>query len=237
MRASLLNAAGFLVLGGVTLWLTRKQIRNLLRNRTLKGIDKDGTPQDLADDLDVAMNESGPFGLGIGTDVARIISTLSRIPHRDFWEDVQKMYKNLEKGDHLWNDLKGELTPEEQEMVKAMIEALPETARKARKRDPEFYDTQMLAAWAHRAHWALKLYNPYLSGVIDEAQLLKVFEEIPVVKAIPDLNQEYLKIFKESLYSHLLDELSDEDFEKLKTKMMNKPDAKGKSFFDVARGA
>lgn len=219
---------------GLGLWGRKKWIGEA-KKRSLDSTDRIASAASLAQKFIQAFHESGIWGTGAGTDEKLVFETLYAIPDRETWQAVRVEYfKQRERKASLSTDLQSELRPEEQDVAQAITHAYqPARYRESRfERGRDSY----LTAWSRMLHWSLKLFDPWFWGGIEWPTIRRVLRDLPGVGDVMDLRHRYRELFDEDLLEHLSDELSGEQLTEMKTILMNKADAKGKSFSEVLRG-
>lgn len=224
----------FLGLGGLGFLAVRGTIRKNRYQSAVNKIDDPNEPEYYAQQFYNAFFEVEPFGWG--TDVELIRETLQAIPHQAFFDQVKTAYLNLTKRTrHLLDDLRDELTVEEWNEIRQIIQLLPQNQREANQLQPGQYSTRHLEAWAIRIRSAANYETSFLWPFgTDEAAIYAVLRELPSLEAFCRLNQHYFQKYSKTVIQEILDELGGDDLARALTILKQKSDAKGKTYSQIA---
>lgn len=220
----LLITGGVLAGGAITFGIYRKAVKDQAFNNS----DVGGSPGDVARQLDQAFTWSWTNG---NTDEPAIIKAISEVPDRATWEKVKSAYKK-KYGSNLIEDLERDLDGEEHNTVQAVIDTFGQPIG----------SSYHLKAWARLLNFWLNygiivnIANPFAwfsSPGLDpdyEERVYQVMRKVPRLSLIPGILQAHLNEFGTSLLNLMDRRLSDAQWHSVKTILMNKSDAYGKSF-------
>lgn len=226
-------AGGLVLLSGGVLYLVGRSImRSASFNSTLNKTDDPNTPEYYAQRLYQGINPDSPFGLGTDKEIIR--ATISAIPHRKFWEQVKSAYRKMTKGGNLMDDLAGDLSRTEKRDVDMILAVMPKDAKEAQNYDPSVVTPARLAAWATRINAASEHESSWLWPYgTDEEAVYAVLRELPSALAACQLDRTYQSMFGKGMFTELNDELDYSELQSAYGIIMQKPDARGKSFIQV----
>lgn len=220
----LLITGGVVLGGAIAIGVYRKVVKDKAFNQS----DVGGSPGDVARQLDQAFTWSWTNG---HTDEPAIIKAISEVPDRATWEKVKSAYKK-KYGSNLIEDLERDLEGEEHDTVQAVIDTFGQPVG----------SRYHLKAWARLLNFWLNygiivnVLNPFAlfaSPGLDptyQERVYQVMRSVPRLALVPGILQAHLDEFGQSLLDLMDRRLSDAQWHTVKTILMNKPDAHGKSF-------
>ena len=141
---------------------------------------------------------------------------ISAVPHVDFWKLVERDYRRLNPGRNLTSDLESDLSRTEWDEIRSILAAKPLNQTEAQSRGPGWYDRGTLELWARRIKNACDYEQGWLWPYgTDEEAIYAVFEEIPSMKALEELDKVYKRLYGLGIPEQLVDELDSEERQKV----------------------
>lgn len=194
--------------GGFALakWIKRER-----RHAVFDRMTEAGSPAWVAQQLDNGIHPDSPFGLGTDEELIRR-TIISAVPHLDFWKQVERDYGRLNPGRNLNSDLESDLNRTEWDEIRSILAAKPRNQAEAQGRGASWYDERMLELWAKRIKNACDYEQGWLWPYgTDEEAIYAVFEEIPSMEALAELDKTYKRLYGLGLPEQLVDELDTDE--------------------------
>jgi hypothetical protein len=164
---------------------------------------------------------------GLGTDEDLIIELISSIPHRKFWNDVQRAYSAQTQGRNLISDMRSELSDWWVQKALGMIAMKPANEQE-RRNPPGGLSNEQVTRWAISINDAAE----YLWGT-DEEKLLNTLRQIPSISALRRVDAAYRAMYGHGLLHELTDELSGGDLQEALDIILGKPDTNGRTIQQI----
>jgi hypothetical protein len=205
-----------------TLWYIDKRIKKARSTSSINKGDDYEAPQGFALRFSEAMD-----GLGTNEDLA--VELANSIPHRKFWDDVQRAYAAQTQGRNLINDLRSELSDWWFQKVLGIIAMKPATEHE-RKNPPTGATNDQVTQWANSINDAAE----YTWGT-DEDALVATLAEIPTVADLRRVDAAYRAMYGYGLLYELTDELSGDYLQQSYDIITSKPDANGRPITQILR--
>ena len=203
-----------------TLWYVDKQIKKARSTASVNKGDDYQAPQGFALRFSEAMD-----GLGTNEDLA--VELAKSIPHRKYWDDVQRAYAAQTQGRNLINDLRSELSDWWFQKVLGII-ALKPANEHDRKNPPAGATNDQVTGWANGINDA----SEYTWGT-DEEAMLATLRDIPSVAALKRVDSAYRAMYGYGILYELTDEMSGYYLEQSYQIITSKPDANGRSIQQI----
>lgn len=198
-----------------TLWYIDKRIKKARATASTNKGDDYAAPQGFALRFSEAMD-------GLGTNEDLIIELVTAIPHRKFWDDVQRAYAAQTQGRNLIGDMRAELS--DWWVQKALgIVAMKPANEHERKNPPAGATNDQVTRWANAINDAAE----YTWGT-DEDAMLATLREIPSIAALRRVDTAYRALYGYGILYELTDELSGHYLEQSHQIITSKPDANGR---------
>jgi hypothetical protein len=203
-----------------TLWYIDKRIKKARSTTSINKGDDYEAPQGFALRFSEAMD-----GLGTNEDLA--VELANSIPHRKFWDDVQRAYAAQTQGRNLISDLRSELSDWWFQKVLGIIAMKPATEHE-RKNPPTGATNDQVTRWANGINDAAE----YTWGT-DEDAMKAALREIPTIAALKRVDTAYRAMYGYGILYELTDELSGDDLQESHDIILSKPDTNGRSIQQI----
>jgi hypothetical protein len=203
---------GSILILGVTFFVGRKLIRDLIKKNEEQGSFEDESIAGFAKAIKMAFDNDGWWG----TDTNALRNTLQSIPNKDVFNKVTKSYQRL-YNKSLMSDMQAELNISTYNEMLAIING------KASSKNGQVYLTNKnYEAWAKRLKSAFDKTHGFLPAT-DEEAISAVFTEIPTQKAFKQVAIAYQVIYNHNLISDLKSELEFWEYKPMIQLIANKP--------------
>lgn len=183
-----------LLLGGTTYFIVKSQLKKRRAEKLYKNVVVDGSYSSRVQQLVSAID-------GAGTNEQLVFLTLSTLRSLADYRKLEKAYSNHPDGGSLGEDLTGDLSEEDLQVVRNIIGSRPN--RTGQK--PPYH---LLENWVDR------LTTAYKGSGTDEEGIYNVLHEIPDKRGLGLVNEKFkTKNGGLSIYTMLEDEMSGEDLD------------------------
>lgn len=202
------------------LWYINQRIKKARQTASINKGDDYQAPEGFALRFSEAMD-------GLGTNEDLIVELVSTIPHRKFWDDVQRAYAAQTQGRNLIGDLRSELS--DWWVQKALgIVAMKPASEHDRNHPPAGVTNDQVIRWANAINDAAE----YTWGT-DEEGMNAALREIPSVSALRRVDAAYRAMYGYGILYELTDEMSGGDLQESYQIILSKPDANGREIHQI----